>query len=147
MSSFNRATLATPLVLLALFVLTFSFHSSCARADDLTGLPVDDPKDLQPAPSVQQPVSQSGSMFVAQTADSQTPFVIGILGQDPFGSALDDAVRGETVNGRPLVVKRFASAADLRPCQILFIDRSAVGGGQSRHRIAVAQRYLDSQQC
>ncbi len=52
---------------------------------------------------------------------------MGVLGQDPFGSALDDAVRGETVNGRPLIVKRFAGASDLKPCQILFIDRSAVG--------------------
>jgi YfiR/HmsC-like len=59
------------------------------------------------------------------SSDARTPFVIGVLGRDPFGSALDDAVRGETVNGRPLVVKRFAGAADLGPCQILFIDRSA----------------------
>jgi hypothetical protein len=58
--------------------------------------------------------------------DAHTPFVIGVLGRDPFGSALDDAVRGETVNGHPLVVKRFPGAADVSPCQILFIDRSAV---------------------
>jgi len=56
-----------------------------------------------------------------------TPFVIGVLGQDPFGHSLDEAVRGETVNGHPLVVRRFAAAADLSPCQILFIDRSAAG--------------------
>jgi hypothetical protein len=59
-------------------------------------------------------------------ATANAPFIIGVLGQDPFGPALDEAVRGETVNGRPLVVKRFAAAADLSPCQILFIDRSAV---------------------
>jgi hypothetical protein len=58
--------------------------------------------------------------------DTNTPFVIGVLGQDPFGSALEDAVRGESVNGHPLLVRRFARAADLSPCQILFIDRSAV---------------------
>ncbi len=61
------------------------------------------------------------------SGDSHAPFVIGVLGRDPFGNALDEAVRGETVNGRPLVVKRFAGAADLGPCQILFIDRSAIG--------------------
>lgn len=58
-------------------------------------------------------------------ADEQTPFVIGVLGRDPFGSALDDAVRGETVNGRPLVVQRYRNIGELKPCQILFIDRSA----------------------
>jgi YfiR/HmsC-like len=58
-------------------------------------------------------------------SDAHTPFVIGVLGRDPFGSSLDEAVRGESVNGRPLVVKRFADAADLKPCQILYIDRTA----------------------
>jgi hypothetical protein len=58
-------------------------------------------------------------------ADAHAPFVIGVLGRDPFGSALDEAVRGETVNGRALVVERYRSVADLKPCQILFIDRSA----------------------
>lgn len=58
-------------------------------------------------------------------SDAHTPFVIGVLGRDPFGSSLDEAVRGESVNGRPLVIKRFAEASDIRPCQILFIDRSA----------------------
>lgn len=57
--------------------------------------------------------------------DAQAPFVIGVLGRDPFGQALDDAVRGERVNGRPLVIERYRSRSDLKPCQILFIDRSA----------------------
>jgi uncharacterized protein DUF4154 len=58
-------------------------------------------------------------------ADPRAPFVIGVLGRDPFGNALDEAVRGETVNGRALVVERYRSVAELKPCQILFIDRSA----------------------
>jgi hypothetical protein len=58
-------------------------------------------------------------------ADPQAPFVIGVLGRDPFGRALDDAVRGEQVGGRPLVIERYRTRADVKPCQILFIDRSA----------------------
>src|SRR5690348_11218885 len=50
--------------------------------------------------------------FVEWPADAfpgpAAPFVIGVLGQDPFGSALDEAVRGETVNGHPLVVQRYS---------------------------------------
>jgi hypothetical protein len=57
--------------------------------------------------------------------DAQAPFVIGVLGRDPFGRALDDAVRGERVNGRPLVIERYKNRAEMKPCQILFIDRSA----------------------
>jgi YfiR/HmsC-like len=52
------------------------------------------------------------------------PFVIGILGTDPFGARLDEAVRNEQVNGHPLMVRRFHSVAELENCQILFVDRS-----------------------
>ena len=56
--------------------------------------------------------------------ETQSSFVIGVLGDDPFGSYLDETVRGEKINGRPLVVQRFRHAADVRNCQVLFISRS-----------------------
>jgi YfiR/HmsC-like len=52
------------------------------------------------------------------------PFVIGILGSDPFGARLDEAVRNEEVNGHPLTVHRFRNVAEVDNCQILFVDRS-----------------------
>lgn len=57
-------------------------------------------------------------------ADAQAPFVIGVLGDDPFGSALDDTVRGEKVNGRTLVVRRYSARDEIKNCQILFISQS-----------------------
>jgi len=54
------------------------------------------------------------------------PFVIGILGSDPFGARLDEAVRNEQINGHPLTVRRFRSVAEVENCQILFVDRSEV---------------------
>lgn len=56
--------------------------------------------------------------------NQSSPMVIGILGEDPFGSTLDDAVKDETVHGRKIVIKRFSAADDLRTCQILFISQS-----------------------
>jgi hypothetical protein len=52
------------------------------------------------------------------------PFVIGVLGDDPFGKILDDVVAGETVGGRPLTIRRFRSPKDISACHILFIGRS-----------------------
>ena len=52
------------------------------------------------------------------------PFIIGIVGSDPFGARLDEAVRNEQINGHPLTVRRFHSIAEVENCQILFIDRS-----------------------
>ena len=54
----------------------------------------------------------------------EEPFRIGVLGDDPFDGFLDDTVRGEKVNGHPLVVQRFTNAADVKGCRILFISRS-----------------------
>ena len=55
---------------------------------------------------------------------SQTPLVIGVLGQDPFGAYLDETVRGERVNNRPLTVRRYRRVEEIQTCHVLFISRS-----------------------
>ena len=57
----------------------------------------------------------------------QEPLVIGVLGDDPFGSSLDDAVHGEQVNNHPLVIQRYRRVEDIGDCHILFISQSEVG--------------------
>ena len=59
--------------------------------------------------------------------DSDTPLAICVLGQDPFGSYLDDTLRGERVNSRPLTVQRFRNITDVKRCHVLFISRSESG--------------------
>lgn len=56
--------------------------------------------------------------------DPTTPVVIGILGKDPFGSFLDETVRGETVRGRPFRTDRYRRVEEIKDCHILFISRS-----------------------
>jgi hypothetical protein len=60
----------------------------------------------------------------ASFADERSPVVIGVLGRDPFGATFDEIVRGETVNGRPLEVRRYGSVEQIDACHILFIERS-----------------------
>ena len=50
------------------------------------------------------------------------PLVIGILGTDPFGTYLDDTVRGDTVNTHPITVQRFRRVEDIGTCHILFVS-------------------------
>jgi YfiR/HmsC-like len=59
----------------------------------------------------------------AMSAPNQ-PFVICVLGDDPFGTRLDEAVRGEQINQHPLAIRRLQSAGDAGDCQILYIARS-----------------------
>ncbi len=56
--------------------------------------------------------------------NSEAPLVIGVLGDDPFGDSLDQTVRGENVNGHPLMVERYHELGDIKECQVLFISKS-----------------------
>jgi hypothetical protein len=57
-------------------------------------------------------------------ADSLAPIVIGVVGEDPFGSALPQVVIGKTVQGRDLVIHVYRTGEDLRGAHILFIGAS-----------------------
>ncbi|HEY9489489.1 MAG TPA: YfiR family protein [Chryseosolibacter sp.] len=54
--------------------------------------------------------------------EENSPIVIGILGDDPFGAFIDETIQGEVVEDHPLVVERYASVDDIRDCHILFIS-------------------------
>jgi hypothetical protein len=57
-------------------------------------------------------------------AAASSPIVIGVLGEDPFGAYLDETVRGEKVDNRPLEVQRYRLVDEIKICHILFISRS-----------------------
>jgi hypothetical protein len=52
------------------------------------------------------------------------PLVVGVLGDDPFGSILDQSLNGKSINGRQLTIKRLKWGQNLRDCQLLFICAS-----------------------
>jgi hypothetical protein len=56
--------------------------------------------------------------------DAKAPFVIGILGDDPFGDALVKIVKGQTARGRRIEVRHFKATEDYGGCQLLFLSRS-----------------------
>src|SRR5579863_8996754 len=58
------------------------------------------------------PANQSGS------------FIICVLDQDPFGDTLRSTLSGETVAGKPVVVRRLSKPQDASVCHILFISGS-----------------------
>jgi hypothetical protein len=54
-------------------------------------------------------------------AAPDSPIDICILGDDPFGSALDQIVAGEVVNGRKVLAQRIKHAPPPKFCQVLFV--------------------------
>lgn len=51
------------------------------------------------------------------------PFVICVLGRDPFGRALDEAAAGQNAAGRRIVVRR--PGADATGCHIVYLGQGA----------------------
>jgi hypothetical protein len=63
----------------------------------------------------------------AVITNGSAPLVIGVLGDYPFGTALDETIKGETVLGRPLTIKRFRQGAEAKGCQLVYVCRSEKG--------------------
>jgi hypothetical protein len=116
----RQPALRTQLLSLALVVLT---------ASAVTGQPTASEYEVKAAflynfaRFVEWPEGASGNQFV-----------IGVFGEDPFGSVLDQTVGGKRVGGNELVLRRFRSLESLEPCQILFI----AAGEQGRFAEVVA---------
>jgi hypothetical protein len=56
--------------------------------------------------------------------DAEAPLRLCVLGEDPFGAALEETVRGESIADRTLAIERSRQVDDLKDCQLLFISRS-----------------------
>ena len=55
--------------------------------------------------------------------DANNFLIIGIIGRDPFGDALD-VLEQKSIADRKILIRRFASVEDLQRCHILFISNS-----------------------
>jgi len=110
-ATFGRAARALPLV-----VLLFAGRGSAAQAVRASEYEVKAVFLFNFAQFVDWPAEA----FPA----SDTPLVICVLGNDPFGGALDRTVRDERLGGRPFQVRRYQSVDEIKTCHILFISRS-----------------------
>lgn len=60
-------------------------------------------------------------------ADDLAPFVIGIIGRDPFGSSLTDVVRNQTVRGRVVRARSLRRMEEALECDLVFVSSSEMG--------------------
>lgn len=56
--------------------------------------------------------------------EATAPFIIGVLGDNPFGGELARTVNNKTINGHPFTVKEGKAVYELKTCHILFISKS-----------------------
>jgi hypothetical protein len=60
------------------------------------------------------------SVFTSPTA----PYVVGVIGDDPFDGALQKALSGQELGGRSFVTRAVTRPAEAKECHVLFIGRS-----------------------
>jgi hypothetical protein len=65
-------------------------------------------------------------------------FVITVLGRDPFGSVLDDTLRGKAIEGKRVVVRRVLRTEDMGRSHIVFISDS------EKERLPAILKSLDA---
>ncbi len=54
----------------------------------------------------------------------QAPLIIGVLGNNPFGTALNEAVADEKIQGRSVVIRYLRHAGEIDLCHALYISKS-----------------------
>ncbi len=75
--------------------------------------------------------------FISWPTDrSGKPFAICIVGEDPFGAVLDQAIAGQTVQDRPIEIFRVDTIGSGSACDIAYL------GGSSSQSIANALRAV-----
>lgn len=62
----------------------------------------------------------------AAFTSGESPFTVGILGKNPFGTNLE-SLNGQSVKNRQLLVKTLGSIEEAKDCQLVFISNSERG--------------------
>lgn len=69
-------------------------------------------------------------------SDTSKPFSICVVGPDPFGLLLDNAVAGQAYDGRPLAVVRMAVLDKAETCSVVY-------AGGSQQQVAATLRAAE----
>jgi hypothetical protein len=60
-------------------------------------------------------------------ASPTEPLIIGIIGDDHFGSLLNEAVEGEKYHNRPIRIDHFRTPGDIKRVHLLFVSYANAG--------------------
>jgi hypothetical protein len=88
------------------------------------------PLQPQSAPSVEYQVKAAFlfnfAKFIEWPPDTfpseKTPIALCVFRYDPFGSALDEVIRGKAINNRELSARRIDELSQLKGCQVVFVS-------------------------
>src|SRR5262249_47014410 len=100
---------------------TWTVFRSSTRAAQLASVPVEYQAKAAFLLNFTKFVNWPEERFAAPDA----PFVVGVLGDNPFGNVLTETLRGESVKGRKVELRFFPSIMqNFESAQLLFVSRS-----------------------
>ncbi len=71
-------------------------------------------------------------------ASPDAALVIGIVGVGPVATIIERITRGEQWRGRKILVEKYPSADEIKPCHVLFVARS-----ERQNWTAIRQRFVN----
>ena len=57
--------------------------------------------------------------------NTQSPFSICVLGEDPFGAILDSTLASKSLGSHPVAIRRIKDVNEIHHCQIVFVSSSS----------------------
>jgi len=99
-----------------------SGHASLAVAP-----PIEEPKATDPyvlKAAALYKVALYGKWPEAAFGGKEEPLRVAVFGADPFGSALERALKGKKLGSHPFAALHFATLGELGECQMLFVPQS-----------------------
>jgi hypothetical protein len=69
--------------------------------------------------------------FVQWPSDANHELVIGFIGADATGDALQRLASGKSINGKGILIRRLSRDGDLKACQVVFVGTSESKNVQS----------------
>jgi len=80
------------------------------------------------APEVMAAMIYNFALFIewptTESEGKQSPFVIGVFGEDPIGAFLENSARVETLQRRRIQIRHLANVNDVKSCRILVVSQS-----------------------
>lgn len=67
-----------------------------------------------------------------------SPLLIGILGDDPFGDQVERTFSGKKAQGHPVEIRRSRNVEDLEKCQVIFVCHS-----ERNHLSSILSQLVD----
>ena len=109
---------------LPLVAVRIALAGACLLTPEFAAAQDAKPTDYQVKAAYLTNLGRFVSGWSAKISSPDETFDICVLGQDPFGSDLDRAVRGEKIGASPLAAKRISGPQEATGCRVLFIGSS-----------------------